>query len=748
MSVSKKLLNCLSFGGLLLPVLGCWPTDTPPDDWADVAVIAEIEPNIGFDGATAVTYDESGRVRLQGQIPAVTETVGFDLDYYTLGSMAAGDRIIVDVDTQDATLDTVAAIFDADGRLFIVNDNEDAAAGHLDPFIDDVFRHSSSAYYLIMSRVLRGENVNGTYEVHVTIERGGVIPTPHAQTVLLDFTGTTLTLPNVGTFKVAPFDTADIDSRYAGQTAFVKTQIINTIRQNYARFKVTILNADEDSPPADGIFSRVYFGGSDPGGLGMALNGTDFYNTNLSDEAVVFTGRFTPDLFTTPPDAAQLGTAIGNIAAHEIGHRLGLSHARDATELMNTYDAPDLLLTDQRFKYTFLDNNIFPSFDLNLGQDSDLLLAETVGLVGTVSNTDETVGSGPSSLCTADFDDDGDTDLAVACPLSSEVLIMSNAGNGTFPFHQTASGLGAIFASAADFAGSADIDLMVADLDADPSADSVYLCVNEGGGSFATPVGYAVPDGPRVASAADFDGDGCLDLAMAHALTDNVSILFSQCDDSFGEATSISELPFPLSIAGGDLDGDGDRDLAVGCLGSTDSLNSGGVWLLYNNGDATFEVGGNLIGEVLAQDLAIGDLNNDGWPDLAVTDLYSAHIIVMLNDGAGDFGSPSTYVVGESPMAVKLSDLDGDGALDLVVANYDTDDVSVLFNQGNGTFEPQWPYGVGDGPQALAVADFDGDGDLDLAVANDTAGTVSVLLNNGDRTFGRTPGLADSMAGL
>jgi len=746
MFIGKMLFSCLSLGCVLLQTSGCLPAPTPPDDWANVAIATEVEPNEGYSTATTVTFDAQGRARLQGQIPAMSETVGFDIDYYALGEMNAGDRIIVDLNIADSELNTMIAIFDADGRLFILNDNEDTAAGLIDPYVDEVFRHQSSGYYLIVSRALWSNNASGTYEARVTVERGGTVPTTQSQTVLLDFTGATLTLPNVGTFPIDPFDAADIDSRYAEQTALIKSQIIKTVKQNYARYNVTVLNTNEHSPPADGLFSRVYFGGSDPGGLGIAINGTDFYNANPSDEAVVFTNRFTPDLFTTPPNTEQLGTAIGNIAAHEIGHLLGLSHAASASDLMNGYDAPDNLLNDQRFMHSFLNASFVLAYEPSLGwlgQNGHLMLADTVGLTGSVSNRDETVGTSPSSLSSADFDGDGDVDLAVACGLSSEVYVLWNAGDGTFPTGVTATGFGALFATAGDFAGSADIDLIVSDLDENPESDSVYLFANEGGGTFATPVGFTVPDGPRVASTADFDGDGDIDLAMGHALTDNVSILFNQGDGTFGQAVSIGEVPFPLGIAAGDLDGDGDQDLAVGCLGKTDVTGQGGVWLLYNNGDATFTKNGNLIGDTLAEDLAIGDFNNDGLPDLAVPNLYMANVNILLNDGASGFGSPSTYVVSDSPMAIGLGDFDGDGASDLAVANYDMDDVSILYNRGDGTFEPEWPYGVGDSPQALAVVDFDGDGDLDLATANAAAGTVSILLNNGDRTFGRTPGTAD-----
>jgi hypothetical protein len=74
----------------------------------------------------------------------------------------------------------------------------------------------------------------------------------------------------------------------------------------------------------------------------------------------------------------------------------------------------------------------------------------------------------------------------------------------------------------------------------------------------------------------------------------------------------------------------------------------------------------------------------------------------------------------------------------LAVANLYSDNVTVLLNNGNGTFGTPANYGAGDSPTSVFSNDFDGDGDNDLAVANTHSANVSVLLNNGDGTFADT----------
>jgi hypothetical protein len=98
------------------------------------------------------------------------------------------------------------------------------------------------------------------------------------------------------------------------------------------------------------------------------------------------------------------------------------------------------------------------------------------------------------------------------------------------------------------------------------------------------------------------------------------------------------------------------------------------------------------------------------------------------------FLAPLAYYAGQEPFSVAVGDLNGDGTPDLAVAS-GTSWVSVLLGNGDGTFQAARNFSAGTGPISVAAADLTGDGTLDLVVANESSDNVSVLLGNGDGTF-------------
>ncbi len=127
--------------------------------------------------------------------------------------------------------------------------------------------------------------------------------------------------------------------------------------------------------------------------------------------------------------------------------------------------------------------------------------------------------------------------------------------------------------------------------------------------------------------------------------------------------------------------------------------------------------------------VAIGDLDGVNGPDLAVANLFSDDVSVLLNQGDGTFAAAVAYDPGNSAFSVAIGDLDGVNGPDLAVTNDSHDLISVLLNQGDGTFAAAVAYDAGNGPVSVAIDDLDGVNGPDLAVANFNSDGVSVLLN-------------------
>src|SRR5579863_2640304 len=122
---------------------------------------------------------------------------------------------------------------------------------------------------------------------------------------------------------------------------------------------------------------------------------------------------------------------------------------------------------------------------------------------------------------------------------------------------------------------------------------------------------------------------------------------------------------------------------------------------------------------------------------VAVTPLLAA--LACISVAAAEFGTPIPYPAGGQPHDVAAGDFNGDGIPDLAVANYSTNNISILIGKGDGTFKTAVNYPAGSFPSSVAVGDFNQDGHLDLVVTDSnnfmSGANICVLLGNGDGTF-------------
>jgi hypothetical protein len=226
----------------------------------------------------------------------------------------------------------------------------------------------------------------------------------------------------------------------------------------------------------------------------------------------------------------------------------------------------------------------------------------------------------------------------------------------------------------------------------------------------------------------DLDGDGIDDVVLGTAAGVPSQIYFGTGDRGLDPTpASLPDSSAANGIALADFDGDGDLDIVLANAGG--ALNR----LFVNDGSGSFASGGTL-GTGNTRDVATGDFNGDGFPDIAFANLGAN--TVWTNDGSGGFTQTDALGTNDSH-GVASGDFNGDGRDDLVFANIRGPDSVYL--AGNAGFAGASAVNGTDSADVVA-ADLDGDGDIDLAFATRPSSAEGdagnpVYTNNGSGSF-------------
>jgi hypothetical protein len=324
-----------------------------------------------------------------------------------------------------------------------------------------------------------------------------------------------------------------------------------------------------------------------------------------------------------------------------------------------------------------------------------------------------------------DLDGDGALDLTIVNEDSADLRVFRGRGDGRFEdFLRPPARVGprASPSEAADFDLDGRADAVVANID----ADTVSVLLGRGDATFAPARTLAVGRFPRGIAVLDADGDGDVDVAVAQARSSNLALLRND-----GAGQMAPPVPFEggvdgeWGLAAADFTGDGRLDLVVGGQDRR-------AVVLRSEGDGRFtplspvDAGG----EVWM--LTTGDVNGDGFVDVATANSNSNNGAILLGDGRGGLRRAGTYSVGPFTIASDLADLDGDGDLDWVLSSYGGS-WAVLAGDGSGGFRQAAVVPASAAASCALLLDFDGDRDLDLALVDEDADEVRLLRNRGPR---------------
>ncbi|MDQ4039773.1 MAG: FG-GAP-like repeat-containing protein [Actinomycetota bacterium] len=343
------------------------------------------------------------------------------------------------------------------------------------------------------------------------------------------------------------------------------------------------------------------------------------------------------------------------------------------------------------------------------------------------------VGRLPVAVVAGDFTGDGLRDVAWARHdfFNNTIAVQRNLGDGTmsgvtgYPATESSTDL-----STGDVNGDGHPDLVAVAEGASLNNTTIDLYLGSATGGFtraAVVGGYA----PQRVALADVDGDADLDIATSNGWgATYASVLLNAGDGSFAPERKIAVGAGQLGISAADLDGDGRADLAV--AREDEVSNTPEIVVLGLDAAGQLRVKTRLQppapdGEQRGNPLvAAGDLTGDGFADLVATGGTATAHVVLRNDGGLSFTALAPVEAGFGSVNLTLADHDGDGDLDVYSATQGssfTGDVSFLPNTGGGLLGPTQIIESSHQPHDIATADFNGDSRLDMAVANSGSGT-------------------------
>lgn len=307
------------------------------------------------------------------------------------------------------------------------------------------------------------------------------------------------------------------------------------------------------------------------------------------------------------------------------------------------------------------------------------------------------------------------------------------ASSNLFPESTVPTGQDPVAVIGADFNADGNSDLAVVN----HTDNTVSVLLGNGDGTFTSKGTLATGNGPVAALSADFNGDGIPDIAVVNQTDNTASIFLGNGDGTFTLKGTVATGKSPVAIASGDVNADGHIDLAV--VNQADNT----VSVLLGNGDGTFQPQTTFATGATPSSIIASDFNNDGKVDLAVANEAANTISVFLGNGNGTFTNSTTLITGNVPVAIVAGqfNLNNSTNIDLATVNQKDNTLSVYLGNGDGTFTQGQTSllsntsASGNKPVAITSGDFNVDGLSDLAVTDQQADTVSVLIGNGDGSF-------------
>ncbi len=307
-----------------------------------------------------------------------------------------------------------------------------------------------------------------------------------------------------------------------------------------------------------------------------------------------------------------------------------------------------------------------------------------------------------------DLDQDGAPDFAIPSEQTDDVRVMMNDGCANFSdpvSHDLGGNATPSSNEGADYDGDGNVDLATANI----FGDSMSVLLGDGGGGFSSITTYPAGNAPRGLSILDAEGDGDTDIVTAHRDSSNLALFRNDGSGQFAAAAFFEGGGAgETAVTCADADNDGFVDVFAACHGSDR------ITLLLNDGAGNFSFSDSVGVGPEPWNIATADVDLDGFVDVGTCNAGNASASIARGDGAGGLTLSSTLVTGPFGLAIDFGDLDGDGDMDVVTSNLATSDWSVMKNDGSGSFGPALSLPAAQSGSCATLVDYDRDGFLDI----------------------------------